>query len=75
MCAHADKVSVMTGKMQPSDEAEGFGFIGPDGGAQDVLANAFSVQRPGLSELAEGQKASFDAFIGRQSGSMAVGTT
>jgi cold shock protein len=35
---------------------KGFGFIGQDGGGKDVFVHATTLERGGLSELAEGQR-------------------
>lgn len=63
---------MMTGTVKSYDEAEGFGFIQPDDGGQEVFVNALAVERAGLRELVEGQKVSFDTFIDRRSGTIAV---
>jgi CspA family cold shock protein len=39
---------------------KGFGFIQPDDGGNDVFVHISTVQRAGLSGLAEGQKVSFE---------------
>lgn len=63
---------MMTGKVKSYDEAGGFGFIQPDDGGQEVFINTLAVERAGLSELVEGQKVSFDTFLDRRSGAVAV---
>jgi CspA family cold shock protein len=35
---------------------KGFGFVGQDGGGKDVFVHATTLERSGLSELAEGQR-------------------
>ena len=39
---------------------KGFGFIAPDGGAQDVFVHATAVEEAGMRSLQEGQRVSFD---------------
>ncbi|PVE21481.1 cold-shock protein [Microvirga sp. KLBC 81] len=63
---------MMTDKVKSYDEAEGFGFIQPDDAGQDVFVNAIAVERAGLSDLVAGQMASFDTFIDRRSGMIAI---
>jgi len=44
---------------------KGFGFIAPEGGAQDVFVHISAVERAGLRELKDGQKVTFDLESGR----------
>jgi cold shock protein len=62
----------MMGKVKSYDGAEGFGFIQPDDGGQEVFVNAIAVERAGLRRLVQGQKVSFDTFIDRRSGTIAA---
>ena len=39
---------------------KGFGFITPGDGAKDVFVHVSAVEAAGLSDLAEGQKVSFE---------------
>jgi len=39
---------------------KGFGFIQPEDGSKDVFVHISAVERAGMSNLAEGQKLSFD---------------
>jgi cold shock protein len=39
---------------------KGFGFIQPDDGSSDVYVHISAVERAGLSNLAEGQKLSYE---------------
>jgi len=50
----------------------GFGFIQPDDGGNDVFVHATALERAGMTNLAEGQKVSFDTEIDRRSGKTAV---
>lgn len=44
------------GSVKFYNTAKGFGFIGPDGGGKDVFVHATTLERGGLSGLAEGQR-------------------
>ena len=44
---------------------KGYGFIAPDGGSKDVFVHISAVERAGLSDLADGQKVTFDIEPGR----------
>lgn len=46
----------------------GYGFIQPDDGSQDVFAHISAVERAGMSSLNEGQKVSFDVVANRKTG-------
>jgi cold shock protein len=48
------------GKVKWFDARKGFGFIEPEGGGSDVFVRISAVERAGLSNLAEGQRVSFD---------------
>jgi CspA family cold shock protein len=45
--------------------SKGFGFIAPDGGGKDVFVHVTALQRSGITDLAEGQKVSFEVAPGR----------
>ena len=49
-----------TGKVKWFNGQKGFGFIQPDDGGNDVFVHISTVERAGLSGLAEGQKVSFE---------------
>jgi cold shock protein len=44
---------------------KGFGFIQPDDGSPDVFVHISAVERAGMSNLAEGQKLSFEVVTER----------
>jgi CspA family cold shock protein len=48
------------GKVKWFDARKGFGFIEPEGGGSDVFVHISAVERAGLSNLAEGQRVSYD---------------
>jgi cold shock protein len=47
---------------------KGFGFIQPDDGSSDVFVHISAVERAGLSNLAEGQKLSFELKVDKMRG-------
>jgi CspA family cold shock protein len=48
------------GKVKWFNNQKGFGFIEPEGGGNDVFVHISAVERAGLSNLAEGQRISYD---------------
>jgi CspA family cold shock protein len=61
-----------TGIVKFYNVQKGFGFIQPDDGGNDVFVHATALERAGMTNLAEGQKVSFDTEIDRRSGKTAV---
>jgi len=53
-------MSEMQGTVKFFNQAKGFGFITPDGGAKDIFVHISAVQASGLAGLQDGQKVSFD---------------
>ena len=51
---------------------KGFGFIQPDDGSKDVFVHVSAVERAGMSNLAEGQKLTFDLEQGQNGKTSAV---
>ena len=49
-----------TGTVKFFNEAKGFGFVAPEGGAKDVFLHVSALERAGISSLNEGDKISFD---------------
>ena len=49
-----------TGTVKWFNVTKGFGFIQPDDGGNDVFVHISAVERAGLSNLAEGQKLSYE---------------
>lgn len=47
------------------NSTKGFGFIEPEGGSKDVFVHISAVERSGLTNLADGQKVTFDVEDGR----------
>jgi cold shock protein len=48
------------GKVKWFNSQKGFGFIEPEAGGTDVFVHISAVERAGLSNLAEGQRISYD---------------
>jgi CspA family cold shock protein len=46
------------------NDAKGFGFITPDGGAKDVFAHFSAIQDSGFKTLKEAQRVTFDVTTG-----------
>lgn len=44
---------------------KGFGFIAPDTGGDDVFVHISAVERAGLTQLADGQKVTFEIETSR----------
>ncbi|MEM9843444.1 MAG: cold-shock protein [Pseudomonadota bacterium] len=44
---------------------KGFGFITPESGGRDIFVHISSVERAGLTDLADAQKVTFDVESGR----------
>ena len=53
-----------TGTVKWFNDSKGFGFITPDGGAEDRFAHFSAIQGQGFKTLAENQKVSFDVTTG-----------
>ena len=51
---------------------KGFGFIVQDDGGPDVFVHISAVERAGMSNLAEGQKVTFDVQAAPRSGKSAA---
>ena len=54
-----------TGTVKWYNATKGFGFIAPDGGKKDVFVHVSTVERAGLTSLADNQKVTFDVVSGR----------
>jgi len=61
-----------TGTVKWFNPTKGFGFIQPEGGAQDVFVHISEVERAGLRTLNEGQEVSFEVEAGRNGKKSAV---
>jgi CspA family cold shock protein len=52
-----------TGRVKWFNDAKGFGFITPEGGAKDVFAHFSQIQGSGFKSLAEGEKVEFTIVV------------
>jgi len=57
-----------TGTVKFFNTVKGFGFIQPEGGANDVFVHISAVERAGMSTIVEGQKLTFDIVQDRRTG-------
>jgi len=53
-----------SGTVKWFNDANGFGFITPDDGGDDLFAHLSSIQMNGFKTLKEGQKVTFEAAQG-----------
>jgi cold shock protein len=63
-----------TGIVKWYNAQKGFGFIQPQDGSKDVFVHATALERAGISNLAEGQKLSFELETDRRSGKTSAGS-
>src|SRR5439155_26497451 len=59
------RATMAIGTVKWFNAQKGFGFIQPDDGSPDVFVHISAVERAGMSNLAEGQKLSFDVVSER----------
>ena len=52
--------------------SKGFGFIEPESGGKDVFVHISSVERAGLTGLADAQKVTYDVEAGRDGRESAI---
>jgi CspA family cold shock protein len=55
-----------TGVVKWFNDAKGFGFITPEGGAKDCFVHHSAIQGSGFKSLTEGQKVEFDVVQGQK---------
>ena len=53
-----------SGTVKWFNEAQGFGFITPDGGGKDLFAHFSAIQDSGFKTLKENQRVTFDVTTG-----------
>ena len=56
----------MTGAVQWSNDAKGFGFITRDDGQKDCFVHHSGIQGQGFKSLAEGERVEFDVVQGQK---------
>jgi CspA family cold shock protein len=66
--AIAKGYAMPTGVVKWFNAQKGYGFIQPDTGGADVFVHISAVERAGLSNLAEGQKLSYEIVTDGRSG-------
>ena len=54
----------ITGKVKWFNDAKGFGFITPEGGAKDCFVHHSAITGEGFKSLAEGDRVEFDVVQG-----------
>lgn len=59
---------MITGSVRWFDDANGFGFITPDDGSEDLFVHISTVNMSGLKSLKEKQKVCFDVVHGTDGG-------
>lgn len=62
---------MMTGSVRWFDDTNGFGFIVPDDGSEDLFVHISAVNMSGLKYLGEKQKISFEVIPGPDGGQAA----
>ena len=55
---------MITGSVRWFDDANGFGFVTPDDGSEDLFAHFSAINMNGFKSLQEGQKVSFEVTQG-----------
>ena len=60
-----------TGTVKWFNAANGYGFIAPEGGGNDIFVHISAVEQSGLTGLADNQKVNFELAEGRDGREMA----
>ena len=64
--ARIDNPATETGTVKWFNEGQGFGFIAPDSGGQDLFAHFKEIQDTGFKTLAENQRVEFEVMQGQK---------
>ena len=63
---------MVNGTVKWFNTTKGYGFIAPEEGAQDVFVHISALQASGISELADGQKVTYELETGKNGKTSAV---
>ncbi|WEJ58394.1 cold-shock protein [Devosia sp. FJ2-5-3] len=63
---------MINGTVKFYNSTKGFGFISPDDGGKDAFVHVSALERGGISDLADGQKVSYDLEKGRDGRESAI---
>ena len=66
---------MVNGTVKWFNTTKGYGFIAPEEGAQDVFVHISALQASGISELADGQKVTYELDTGKNGKTSAVNLT
>jgi CspA family cold shock protein len=58
-------LTMANGTVKWFNNTKGFGFIQPETGSKDIFLHISAVERAGISQIADGQKVTFDIESGR----------
>jgi len=61
-----DDLVPKTGTVKWFNDAKGYGFISPDGGAKDVFVHFSAIESKGFKSLAEGSRVEFTVVQGQK---------
>jgi len=71
-CGKTKRTLMTIGTVKFFNSTKGFGFIQPDDGSKDAFVHISALERAGISDLAEGQKVSYDLENGRDGRASAI---
>ncbi|MBF0680463.1 MAG: cold-shock protein [Devosia sp.] len=63
---------MINGTVKFYNSTKGFGFISPDDGGKDAFVHVSALERGGISDLADGQKVTYDLEKGRDGRESAI---
>ena len=66
---------MVNGTVKWFNTTKAYGFIAPEEGAQDVFVHISALQASGISELADGQKVTYELETGKNGKTSAVNLT